>query len=154
MFLHNTTSNKRSTSNIPQELTQQSTNLSEIQIDTSFIDSASTPNDLVSPSPSHDFIADIPTPPPTRNYQPPQPPKKKIKYVNQEEESSFFQSMKSLNDEIIDSVKNKENDSLCEDTLYCQRLIPIFKGLPLKKKRFATVEINKLLFKIEFDEEV
>ena len=81
MFLHNTTSNKRSTSNIPQELTQQSTNLSEIQIDTSFIDSASTPNDLVSPSPSHDFIGDIPTPPPTRNHQPPQPPKKKIKYV-------------------------------------------------------------------------
>ena len=49
-------------------------------------------------------------------------------------------------------LKKVMNDSQCEDTLYCQSLVPILKTLPLKKKRIAKIKISQLLYELEFDE--
>jgi hypothetical protein len=38
-----------------------------------------------------------------------------------------------------------------EDSLYCRSLMPIFRQLPLKKKRLAKMKVNELLYKIEFE---
>ena len=38
-----------------------------------------------------------------------------------------------------------------EDSLYCRSLVPIFRQLPLKKKRLAKMKVNELLYKIEFE---
>lgn len=40
-----------------------------------------------------------------------------------------------------------------EDSLYCRSLIPVFRELPLKKKRLAKLKIDELLYNIEFDSE-
>ena len=40
----------------------------------------------------------------------------------------------------------------CEDTLYTRSLIPILKGMPLKKKRLAKIKISQLLYDMEFED--
>jgi hypothetical protein len=51
-------------------------------------------------------------------------------------------------------AKETKEESFCEDELFCKSLIPMLKGLPLKKKRFAKIKISELLYNIEFDEEL
>ena len=42
--------------------------------------------------------------------------------------------------------KPGDAEEICEDTMYCKSLIPIMKGLPVKKKRLARLKIDKLLY--------
>ena len=50
-------------------------------------------------------------------------------------------------------IKKVMADNKCEDSLYCQSLVPILKLLPLRKKRQAKIKISQLLYEIEFDEQ-
>lgn len=47
--------------------------------------------------------------------------------------------------------KKEETDG---DSLFSQSLVPILRGLPPKKNRYAKMKIQKLLYDIEFDEEM
>ena len=44
-------------------------------------------------------------------------------------------------------------DNKCEDSLYCESLVPILKSLPLRKKRQTKIKMSQLLYEIEFDEQ-
>ena len=52
----------------------------------------------------------------------------------------------------INDAMSKCDDMDDEETLYCKSLIPILKGLPMKKKRLAQLKIRELLFEMEFNE--
>ena len=45
--------------------------------------------------------------------------------------------------------KKEETDG---DSLFCQSLVPILQGLSPQKNRYAKMQIQKLLYDIEFDE--
>ena len=64
----------------------------------------------------------------------------------------FLQQMKEFDDKIIKTMEEKTEESRedCEDDLFCKSLVPILRGLPLRKKRFAKVKISSLLYDIEF----
>ena len=47
----------------------------------------------------------------------------------------------------------ESDKEICEDTMFCESLIPVLKSLPLRKKRLAKVKINQLLYDTEFIEE-
>ena len=51
------------------------------------------------------------------------------------------------NNECKSDGLNTEDD---KDSFYCRSLIPIFRELPLKKKRLAKMKVNELLYNIEF----
>ena len=64
----------------------------------------------------------------------------------------FLKEMKKFDSKIINRIEEqyKESAEICEDTLYCKSLIPILKGLLLKKKRLAKIKKSSLLYDIEF----
>ena len=64
----------------------------------------------------------------------------------------FLKEMKEVDSKIINRIEeeHKESAEICGDTLYCKSLIPILKGLPLKKKRLAKIKVSSLLYDIEF----
>ena len=72
--------------------------------------------------------------------------KTKKRKIIDEADKKIMQEISNFDTEL----KKVMNDSQCEDTLYCQSLVPILKTLPLKKKRIAKIKISQLLY--EFDE--
>ena len=57
--------------------------------------------------------------------------------------------MKDLDNRIVDSLEEK-NKTICEMSSFCNSLIHVLQGLPIKKARLAKLKINQLLFEIEF----
>ena len=63
----------------------------------------------------------------------------------------FLQQMKEFDNRIINSIEEKkEVVQVCEETSFCNSLIPVLQGFSVKKKRLAKVKINELLYNIEF----
>ena len=57
--------------------------------------------------------------------------KTKKRKIIDEADKKIMQEISNFDTEL----KKVMNDSQCEDTLYCQSLVPILKTLPLKKKK-------------------
>ena len=80
-------------------------------------------------------------------------PKQKLKRKLSPEESTNQVQQELLNrlTQVDDDLKYTLADE-CEDTLYTRSLIPILKGMPLKKKRLAKIKISQLLYDMEFED--
>eukprot|EP00112_Aurelia_sp_Birch-Aquarium-sp1_P016882 Seg3862.4 transcript_id=Seg3862.4/GoldUCD/mRNA.D3Y31 product="hypothetical protein" protein_id=Seg3862.4/GoldUCD/D3Y31 len=67
-------------------------------------------------------------------------------------DAMFLQQMKDFDEKIIHKMQEKREEptEVCEDALYCKSLIPVLRGLPLRKKTLAKVKISSLLYDIEF----
>jgi len=52
-------------------------------------------------------------------------------------------------EKVADSAVNEQKDS---DYLFCNSLVPILRGLPPKKNRYAKMKILQLLYEIEYEE--
>ena len=72
--------------------------------------------------------------------------------ISMNSDAMFLQQVKNFDDKIIHKMQEKREESteVCEDSLYCKSLIPVLRGLPLRKKRLAKVKISSLLYDIEF----
>ena len=68
----------------------------------------------------------------------------KTKYRNSETiqkvtDAELLNQLKKVDSQLEEGQKESED---CEDALYCKRLAPIMKALPLKKKRLAKIKIR------------
>ena len=52
-------------------------------------------------------------------------------------------------EKVADSAVNEQKHS---DYLFCNSLVPILRGLPQKKNRYAKMKIQQLLYEIEYEE--
>ena len=57
--------------------------------------------------------------------------------------------MKELDNCIVNSLEEK-NKTICEMFSFCNSLVSVLQGLPIKKARLAKLKISQLLFEIEF----
>ena len=63
------------------------------------------------------------------------------------------QSTSSLDCAISEYLSKQNAQENNADNMFCQSLVPILSSLPAKKNRKAKIEIQKLLFDIEFSED-
>ena len=153
-FLYDRVSNKPSESNLPQTVTRA--NMDDNQF---LLGSSPSPSSCsaTSPLPADTVISQKPMKktsyvPAESNSSTPLPKKQKVQAQKMDEQ--FFASMKAMNDDLIASIPQaREAEEICEDTMYCKSLIPIMKGLPVKKKRLARLKIDKLLYDLEFEDD-
>lgn len=151
-FLHEKTENKATDSNIvhPDVIDNSLSTHTNHQ---SFISSSPNLINAVAPSPPSACSSDTSSEPSEARKCSKRKSSDASTYGNSE--VVFLKQMKLLDDRIIESLdgKSAESSEICEDTSFCQSLIPVLKGLPLKKKRLAKVKINSLLYDIEFSNE-
>ena len=58
-----------------------------------------------------------------------------------------------MNQQLLSTMeKHFKNDDADEETNFAKSIIPVLKGLPVKKKRLAKTKINQLLYEIEFEQ--
>ena len=62
-------------------------------------------------------------------------------------------SISSLDCAISDYLCQQNSQKNDADTMFCQSLVPILSSLPPKKNRRAKIDIQQLLYDIEFSEE-
>ena len=64
-------------------------------------------------------------------------------------DAELLHQLKKVDAQLEKGLRESED---CENALYCKRLVPIMKALPLKKKRLAKIKISQFLFDLEFNE--